>query len=79
MRYEKKKAFGVSQQTCQKPSCMISNQGNQLRTDPFSISAQWIFAGIGESNGGMGAVVLGQDELSTGLRSIIEISLQAAQ
>ena len=58
---------------------MVLDRETELRTDPFSISAQWIFAGIGESNGGRGAVVLGQDELSTGLRSISEISLQAAQ
>lgn len=50
-----------------------------LTTDPFSNSVQWIFAGIGASMGGMGAVVSGQSKSSGGRFSIIEINLAAAQ
>ena len=51
----------------------------QSATEPFSNSVQWIFAGTGASRDGNGAVVFGQQPTSTGLPSIMGISLQADQ
>ena len=48
-------------------------------TEAFSISVQWIFAGIGASIGGRGAVVAGHETSSIERPSIIDTSLATAQ
>ena len=44
-------------------------------TESFSNNAQWIFAGIGASIGGRGAVVAGRETSSIERPSIIDTSL----